>query len=104
MSKNKVPRVSRKPLLTPAVLNAWQGNPAKSTSNLNSANEPFDVVVTNGNTLTDSSLNSINVDAQPVFVTAAGSLGTVLDGSRGSATFTIEATDPESGTITFAHV
>jgi hypothetical protein len=55
--------------------------------------EPYDIFVSNGigtTTLT----NQVNVDQRPVFVTAAGSLGSVTEG--GSASFTIEATDPES--------
>jgi len=55
--------------------------------------EPYDIFVNNGigtTTLT----NQVNVDQRPVFVTAAGSLGSVTEG--GSASFTIEATDPES--------
>ena len=77
---------------------------AKNTANLTNANEPFDVVVTNGNGLSVTSANAINIDAQPVYVTSAGSLGTVENYQRGSASFTVEATDPESGTISFAHV
>jgi hypothetical protein len=61
--------------------------------------EPYDIKVTNAagsNTLT----NQVNVDQRPVFVTAAGSLGSVTEG--GSASFTIEATDPESaGAVRF---
>ena len=55
--------------------------------------EPYDIFVNNGigtTTLT----NQVNVDQRPVFVTAAGSLGSVTEGL--SASFTIEATDPES--------
>ena len=61
--------------------------------------EPYDIFVSNGigtTTLT----NQVNVDQRPVFVTAAGSLGSVTEG--GSASFTIQATDPESaGAIRF---
>jgi hypothetical protein len=55
--------------------------------------EPYDIFVNNGIssiTLT----NQVNVDQRPVFVTAAGSLGSVTEGN--AANFTIEATDPES--------
>ena len=72
---------------------------AKST--LPTTNEPYDVKVTNSNSLTTTSADAFNIDAQPAYVTAAGSLGTVLDSTRGSASFTIEATDPESGAVTF---
>jgi hypothetical protein len=73
---------------------------AKSTANLTSANEPFDITVTNGNGLAVTSANAVTIDAQPAWVTASGSLGTVGNASRGSDSFTVEATDPESGAIT----
>jgi len=80
------------------------GTVAKSKANLTNANEPFDIVITNGNGLTNTSANAINIDAQPAWVTASGSLGGIYDGSRTGASFTVEATDPESGAITYAHV
>jgi len=55
--------------------------------------EPYDIFVNNGIgsiTLT----NQIFIDQRPVFVTAAGSLGNVTEGN--AASFTVEATDPES--------
>ena len=58
--------------------------------------EPYDIVVTSGNNLAAVLENQINVDQRPVFLTAAGSLGSVADSTRTSTTFTIEATDPES--------
>src|SRR5210317_1527442 len=73
---------------------------AKNTANLTNANEPFDIVITNGNSLSTTSANAITIDAQPAWVTSTGSLGTVSDSGRGSASFTIQATDPESGAMT----
>ena len=70
---------------------------AKNKANLTNANEPFDIKITNASGLAGTLADAINIDAQPVFSTAAGSLGTVLDGQRGSASFTILAADPESG-------
>jgi hypothetical protein len=58
--------------------------------------EPYDIFVNNGfgtTTLT----NQINVDQSPVFVTASGSLGSVTEGN--AASFTVEATDPESAGV-----
>jgi hypothetical protein len=55
--------------------------------------EPYDIFVDNGIssiTLT----NQINVDQRPVWVTASGSLGNVTEGN--AASFTVQATDPES--------
>ena len=76
------------------------GTIAKNTANLTNANEPFDIVITNGNSLSVTSANAITIDAQPAWVTSSGSLGTVSDSGRGSASFTIEASDPESGALT----
>ena len=77
------------------------GTVAKNTANLTNANEPFDVKVTNGNGLNTTSQNQINIDAQPVYTTTAGSLGTVNGGSAIS-TIDIVAADPDSaGNVTF---
>lgn len=73
---------------------------AKS-SLLNSA-EPFDIVVTRGdNNISARTDNAVNVDAQPVYVTSAGTLGTLSGGSAMTAVDVV-ATDPESaGNVTF---
>jgi len=55
--------------------------------------EPYDIFVNNG-VSTVTLTNQIFVDQRPVFVTAAGSLGSVTE--EASASFTVEATDPES--------
>jgi len=69
-------------------------------SSLSNANEPYDVKVTNGENLTNTLENQINIDASPAFVTASGSLGTVDEEAAGS--FSVNATDPESaGNVTF---
>jgi len=65
-------------------------------SNLPGSGEPYDVRVAAGSGLQTTLENQINIDQSPVYSTAAGSLGTVADGSRGSASFTILAADPES--------
>ena len=77
------------------------GTVAKNTANLTNANEPFDIIITNGSGLTVTSEDQINVDAQPVYTTSAGSLGTV-DGGSAISTIDIVAADPESaGNVTF---
>jgi len=69
-------------------------------SSLANSGEPYDVRVYGSNGLSSTLRNQINIDASPTFNTAAGSLGTVIDGSSG--TFDIEAFDPESaGNVTF---
>ena len=64
-------------------------------SSLLGSDEPFDVKVTGANSaLTHTLENQINVDQQPVFVTAAGSLGSAIKNIANS--FSVNATDPES--------
>jgi hypothetical protein len=69
-------------------------------SSMLNADEPFDVKVTNGNGQSSTLENQINVNAQPVFVTASGSLG---NGKVNTALqFFVNATDPESAAnVTF---
>ena len=76
------------------------GTVAKNTANLTNANEPFDIIITNGSNLSVVATDQVNVDAQPVYTTASGSLGTGAGG--GSLSFSVNATDPESaGNVTF---
>jgi hypothetical protein len=76
------------------------GTVAKNTANLTSANEPFDIIITNGSGLAVVAADQINVDAQPVYTTASGSLGSGTGGD--SLSFSVNATDPESaGNVTF---
>jgi hypothetical protein len=70
-------------------------------SSLSNANEPYDVKVVNGNSTESTLENQINIDAQPIFNTSAGSLGTLSEGQRGQ-TLEVEAYDPDSaGNITY---
>ena len=73
---------------------------AKST--LPTTNEPYDVKVTNSNSLTTTSADAFNIDAQPAWVTSAGSLSTIANGARSGISITVTATDPESGAINYA--
>ena len=66
-------------------------------SSLPGTGEPYDVRVSASSGLQSTLENQINIDQQPAFSTAAGSLGTVLNADRGSTTFTVVAADPESG-------
>jgi len=71
-------------------------------SSLNDASEPYDVKVTTPSNLTATLENQINVDQSPVFVTAAGSLGTINDNARTGVSKSVNATDPDSaGNVTF---
>jgi hypothetical protein len=71
-------------------------------SSLPGSGEPYDVRVSAASGLNNTLENQINIDQSPTFNTASGSLGTLLDGSRGSTTLTVEAFDPESaGNVTY---
>lgn len=70
-------------------------------SSLSNSDEPYDVKVTNGTGLAFIKTNQINVNAQPVFSTSAGSVGSFQEQTTIS-TIDIVASDPESaGNITF---
>jgi hypothetical protein len=70
-------------------------------SSLSNANEPYDVKVT-ASGLSNTLADQININAQPSFNTASGSLGTVFDGGRTGLRFVIDADDPESaGNVTY---
>ena len=67
-------------------------------SSLTEANTPYGVRVTAGSGLVATSTGQIDIDSQPQFSTAAGSLATVYDSTRASfSTIEIFASDPESG-------
>jgi hypothetical protein len=66
-------------------------------SSLPDSGEPYDVKVVASTGLANTLANQININAQPAFSTAAGSLGSIADGARSGASFTILAADPESG-------
>ena len=69
---------------------------------LEQAQEPYDVQCTNGEGISSLLANQINVNASPVYVTAAGSLGTFLNGQRSGISVSVNATDPDSaGNVTF---
>ncbi len=70
-------------------------------SSLPNSGEPYDIKITNSNGLAiETTNNPLNINAQPVFVTSAGTLGTVNGGA--SVSVSVNATDPESaGNVTF---
>ena len=70
-------------------------------SSMPDSGEPYDVKILNGNGLNVVAENQININASPVFTTAAGTLGTVAGGSAIS-TIDVVAADPESaGNVSF---
>ena len=69
-------------------------------SKLPNSGEPYDIRVRGSQGTIAEKLNQVNINAQPVFVTASGSLGDVIVANAGS--FSVNATDPESaGNVTF---
>jgi hypothetical protein len=65
-------------------------------SKLELGKSPYDIQVTNGEGIATVLQNQVNHNQVPAFVTAAGSLGTVLNGNRSGLRFVINANDPDS--------
>jgi hypothetical protein len=71
-------------------------------SSMGTADDPYDVRVTNVSGLSIESLDAFTYNAPPVFTVASGQLGTVYDGQVISGTtLNAGATDAEGNTITF---
>ena len=65
--------------------------------------DPFDVVVENP--VSSQGDNLFSIDDNPIFATAAGSIGTIVDSSRSSYTLSpVTATDPEGVTVSYSLV
>ena len=77
---------------------------ATNATDFTVANEPYSVIVTNGSGLSAASSTTIDAGGTPAWSTASGSLGTVLDGARSSASFTVVATEPDGQAITYSVV
>ena len=77
---------------------------AQIPNTITSANEPYDVKVTNTTSnLAGTLADAFNIDAAPAFSVASGSLGTLQDSDRaGSNLTTVAATDDEGDSITFS--
>jgi len=74
---------------------------ARIPTTVTNANEPFDIKVTNSSGLSGTLADAFNIDGAPAWTTAAGSLGTFLEGT--SQSITVAATDPEGvDTVTYA--
>ena len=67
-------------------------------------NDPYDVKVINGSGLSYTLENALDFAPEPVFATASGSIGTILDSTRSSYSLSaVTATSSESdATITYA--
>ena len=75
---------------------------ARITSNIDATKEPYKVQITSSGGLTGSLASAFNIDASPVWQTASGSLGNVLDSTRSSVSLSATATDAESDTIAYS--
>ena len=66
------------------------------TTDMAEADTPYGVQVIDGTGLNDLLASQIDIDQYPVFVTASGSLGTVVNGGRTGLRFVVNANDPDS--------
>jgi len=71
-------------------------------SSFANAQEPYDVKVISASGLSGQLDDQINVDTAPTWSTSSGSLGTVYDSNRSSASLSASATDAEGDTITYS--
>ena len=74
---------------------------APKSSFLN-AQEPYGVQVTNPSGLDNTLATQINVDSAPIWSTASGSIGSIYDIMRSSASVSATATDPDGDTIVYS--
>jgi hypothetical protein len=65
------------------------------------ANEPYDCKVTSPGGLTGQLTDGLDAGGTPTWTTASGSLGSIRDDATGTH-FTLVATDPDGGAITYA--
>ena len=73
---------------------------ARVHGSVSNSNEPYDVKVTNISGLSSTKLDAFNINAKPIWTTAAGNIQTISDSATGIHT-SVVATDPESDTITY---
>jgi len=69
-------------------------------TSVNIAQQPFDVKVNNPSNLSASLTDALQLSASPTWTTASGSLGNL--GDRTASTFSVVATDPDGGSITYS--
>ena len=73
---------------------------ARLHASVSNAKEPYDVKVTNPSGLSNTLEDAFNVNSKPIWSTAAGSLGEVVENSN--ANITVAATDPEGETVAYS--
>ena len=74
---------------------------ARVHTSVANSNEPYDVKVVNPSGLSGIIENALNVNAKPIWSTAAGNIITISDNATGVHT-SVSATDPESDAITYS--
>ena len=74
----------------------------KNRSSFSNANEPYDIIVTNLSGLSATLDDQINVDNSPVWNTASGSLGTIVEDVAISTPLQATATDPDGDTVSYS--
>ena len=72
-----------------------------TTPALSVANEPYDCKVTSPGGLAGQLTDGLDAGGTPTWTTSAGSLGSIRDDATGTH-FTLVATDPDGGAITYA--
>ena len=73
---------------------------ARVNTNIDASKEPFSVKISNTGGLSGQLNNAFNINASPVFTTASGSLGTIMEDVAVTATLNAGATDPEGSSVT----
>ena len=73
---------------------------ARVNTNIDVTKEPFDVQVTSAGGLSSVKEDLFNVNASPTWTTASGNLGTINDYADATH-FTLSATDPEGGSVSY---
>jgi hypothetical protein len=69
-------------------------------SDFDNTKEPYDIKVTNPDSLNATIDNQINIDSSPTWTTAAGSVGTIYDDEASS--LSVAATDADGDTIAYS--
>ena len=86
---------------TTTVTNSTTISAVIARSSFVNAKEPYDVKIINGSGLSATLDNQISVDVSPVWSTASGSLGSILENATGNH-FTVLATDPDGDTVSYS--
>ena len=73
---------------------------AQVPNSVNIVQQPFDVRVNNPTGLSATLTDGLQISAAPTWSTSSGSLGSV--GDRTNANFSVSATDPDGGAITYS--